>query len=64
MEPQPYLFRAAREVNRSFDRFAAEANSAKELVERLALEIEALAKRFVPVDTGNLKGSIQAERVA
>lgn len=62
-EAQPYLFRAARQVNRSFDRFAAEHQSMVGLVKRLALEIEALAKQFVPVQTGNLRGSISADRV-
>lgn len=63
MKPQPYLEPAVREVGRSIPRIAAQANSSAEVAKLVALEVENLAKRFVPVDTGNLRASISTERV-
>lgn len=61
MDAQPYLFPAARHVMRTqFDDIAEQANDLDSLVELLAIEIEAEAKRRSPVDTGNLRGSIEA----
>jgi hypothetical protein len=60
---QPYLRPALEQALREFDTYASEADSAEELVENLALRVEAIAKEEVPVDTGNLRGSIEAERV-
>lgn len=61
MEAQPYLFPAARYVMRTkYDEIAAQADSLDSLVELLAIEIEAEAKRRAPVDTGNLRSSIEA----
>ena len=61
MDAQPYLFPAARFVMRTrFDEIQAQANTLDDLVELLAIEIEAEAKRRAPVDTGNLRGSIEA----
>jgi len=61
MEAQPYLFPAARYVMRTrFDALQEQANTLDDLVELLAIEIEAEAKRRAPVDTGNLRSSIEA----
>lgn len=58
---QPYLFPATRHVMRTrLDEFGRRANTVEELVEMLALAIEAEAKRRAPVDTGNLRASIRA----
>jgi HK97 gp10 family phage protein len=50
------------EINRlahSFEQSAANVGqAAQQVVRKTALDIEATAKQFVPVDTGNLKGSI------
>ncbi|QPL12237.1 neck protein [Halorubrum phage Hardycor1] len=60
MEAQPYLFPAARHVMRTqFDALARRATDLDDLTRRLALAIEAEAKRRAPVDTGNLRGSIE-----
>ena len=62
MEAQPYLRKAARAVQRSVPRIASQTNpeSVAELVKIVALELESLAARFAPVDTGNLQASIKA----
>lgn len=60
---QPYLRPALERALREFDTYALEADSAEELVENLALRVEAIAKEEVPVDTGNLRASIEAERI-
>lgn len=61
MEAQPYLLPAARYVLRTkFDELEAQAETLDDLVELLAIEIEAEAKRRAPVDTGNLRSSIEA----
>jgi len=58
---QPYLLPAARHVLRTqFDAIEEQANTLDDLVELLAIEIEAEAKRRAPVDTGNLRSSIEA----
>lgn len=65
MKPQPYLEPAVRQITRSLPRIVAQKNpdNSAELVKIVALEIEQLAKRFAPVDTGNLRASIKTERV-
>lgn len=63
MSAQPYLFPAARQVAREADRVAGDASSVEEAVKRLAFQIEREAKDRAPVDTGNLRSSIRAERV-
>lgn len=61
MEAQPYLFPAARSVmNTEYDRHEAQAQSVDDLVRRVALAIERQAKQNAPVDTGNLRASIEA----
>lgn len=62
-QAQPYIRPAVERAVRSLDEYADEADSAEELVEALALRIEREAKDAVPVDEGNLKGSIEAERI-
>lgn len=64
MPAQPYLRPAAQEVGRELDALAREHGTGDALVRAVALEIERRAKIHVPVDTGNLQGSIQTERVA
>lgn len=65
MDAQPYLRPAARAVQRSIPRIADQKDPAtvEELIKVVALEIENLAARFAPVDSGNLQGSISAEKV-
>lgn len=66
MKPQPYLFPAAREVQRSVPRILSQTGitSTEEAVKTVALEIEALAKRFAPVGkTGHLRRSIEAKKI-
>lgn len=61
MDAQPYLFPAARRVMRTeFAGLEQQANDVDELVQLVALEIEAQAKRNAPVDTGFLRSSIEA----
>lgn len=61
MRAQPYLFPAARYVMRTeFDALEAQALTVNDLVRRVALAIEAEAKRRAPVDTGNLRSSIES----
>jgi hypothetical protein len=65
MAAQPYLRPAAKKVmNEEADALADLASSTEELVKGVALSIEREAKKKVPVDTGNLRGSITAQRVA
>jgi hypothetical protein len=63
MEAQPYLRPAIEDAVRSLDNHVDDADDAEELAERLALHVERVAKEEVPVDTGNLKNSIEAECV-
>jgi hypothetical protein len=62
MAAQPYLRPAAERAMAKADRFADESNSADELVEKLALQVEREAKELAPVDTGTLRNSISAQR--
>lgn len=63
MQAQPYLRPAVEQTMREADRIAEESSGTEELVAKLALEIERRAKKLAPVDTGNLKASIRAERI-
>lgn len=63
MPAQPYLGPAARDVERRLDRIAAQHGSLEAVVKAVALEVEAEAKRRVPVDTGRLRASLRAERI-
>lgn len=60
MAAQPYLRPAVREAVREIE--ADDYDDVDSLVEGLAMTIEAKAKDKVPVDTGNLKRSIEAEK--
>lgn len=60
---QPYLRPAAENAVAKADAFATQANSTDEFVELLALQVEREAKEFAPVDTGNLRASITAEKL-
>jgi hypothetical protein len=62
MEAQPYLLRATREVMAAPEKHINSTTTAG-ICRDLALAIERLAKKYAPVKSGNLKGSIQAERV-
>lgn len=60
MEAQPYLFPAARHVMQTeYSRHESRARDLDDLVRRLALAIEREAKQRAPVDTGNLRSSIE-----
>lgn len=63
MEAQPYLRPAARRAMRNIDSLAEDADNVNELVENIAIAIEDEAKERVPVDTGQLRNSINAERI-
>jgi hypothetical protein len=64
MEAQPYLRPAAERVmEQEADAIAADAESTEEVVRDIALAIERHAKEEVPVDTGNLRASIEAEKI-
>ena len=64
MEAQPYLRPAAEQAVAELDQIADDIDNADELVEELALKIEEYAKERAPVDTGKLRASITAQRVA
>lgn len=63
MHAQPYLRPAVEHVARNIQTIFNQAGSLSAAIGKLALDIEAEAKRRCPVDTGNLRASIQAERV-
>lgn len=63
MPAQPYLMPAMREAERNIQRIAGDAQSVEEAVKRIALFIERRAAENAPVLTGNLQGSIRAERI-
>lgn len=63
MQAQPYLFPAARRVIRSPEKHIGTPEDGDELVRQLALAIEREASDDAPVDTGNLKASIRAEKL-
>ena len=63
MAAQPYLRPAAERTNRRLDEIAAQADDVEEFVRLAALEVEAISKEVVPVDTGNLQSSISAQRI-
>lgn len=72
MAPNPFLQPAKRDAERNLGRIAQQASSGDDLVRRVALYVEKRAKHYattgVPpgpdVDTGTLRASIEAERVA
>lgn len=64
MEAQPYLRPAAEQAVAELDQIADDVDNADELVEELALKIEEYAKERAPVDTGKLRNSISAKKVA
>jgi phage gpG-like protein len=62
-QAQPYLRPAVERAVRSMDQLSV-ADSPEEIAQRLALKIEAEAKREAPVDTGTLKASITAQKLS
>lgn len=63
MEAQPYLRRAAEEVASNPAAHVGTVDGIGDFVKKVALAIERLAKQYSPVDTGNLKASIKAEKM-
>lgn len=64
MDAQPYLFRAADDVMRHAQRIWKRWSGGLEgYLKELALRIERLAKKYCPVDTGNLRASLKAEKI-
>jgi phage gpG-like protein len=63
-QAQPYLRPAVERAVRSLDSIANGADSTEEIAQKLALKVEAEAKREAPVDTGNLKASISAQKLS
>lgn len=62
MAPNPFLRPSVRETIREMERIAETADTADELVRKLAFNIERGAKQRAPVDTGTLRSSIRAVR--
>lgn len=62
-QAQPYLRPAVERAVRKLDTVVEDADSTDEIAEALALQVEREAKELVPVDSGNLKGSIEAEKL-
>lgn len=61
---QPYLRPAARQVARSpGTHIRGDYETLSGFIRAVALAIERLAKDKAPVETGNLEGSIRAERI-
>ncbi|CDK39672.1 HK97 gp10 family phage protein [Halorubrum sp. AJ67] len=63
-QAQPFLRPAVERAVSELDQYASDVDSVDELIEKLAIKIEEYAKKKAPVDTGNLRGSISAQRVA
>lgn len=63
MEPNSFLFPAAREAQRNVQTIAGDANSVEEAVKRISLFIEKRAAEEAPVDTGNLQASVRSEKI-
>lgn len=62
-QAQPYLRPAVEQAARNLQEIFKNAQSLSDAIATLALQIEEQAKRLAPVDTGNLRASIAAERV-
>lgn len=60
---QPFMRPAGRRTRANLQRFLRQSNSVEELVIRAAAYAERQAKRLCPVDTGNLRNSIEWELV-
>lgn len=60
---QPYMGPAAQKATAAIPELTMKAKSLNDLIRLIALRVEYLAKRLVPVDTGNLKRGIEAEKV-
>lgn len=63
MSAQPYLRPAADKAQSNLSAIAGDANDLEHAIRLIALDIERESKRRCPVDTGNLKNSIAAEKV-
>lgn len=63
MGAQPYFRPAIEHAKRNSAAWFKAANDIAGFVKKVALEIERYAKQVVPVDTGNLRASIRAERI-
>jgi hypothetical protein len=63
MEPQPYLEPALRSVAADINEVTAGLVGTNEMIRAIALEVQTRAKRRAPVETGNLRASIEVQRV-
>jgi hypothetical protein len=63
MAAQPYLRPAAEQARNEIPAIVAASDSLEKAVQRVALRVEDIARRLVPVDTGNLRSSIAAQEV-
>lgn len=63
MPAQPYMRPAVKEVSNNLVSIVGDAGSEEQMIKRIAFAIEKEAKLRAPVDTGNLKGSIEARKV-
>lgn len=63
MAAQPYLRPAAEQAKRDVPAIAAGSDSIDQTVQRVALRVEDIAKRVVPVDSGNLRSSIAVQEL-
>jgi len=63
MEPQPYLEPALRSVAADIDEVTAGLTGTNEMIRAIALEVQTRARARAPVDTGNLRSSIEIQRV-
>jgi hypothetical protein len=63
MEPQPYLEPALRSVAADIGEVTAGLVGTTEMIRAIALEVQTRAKRRAPVKTGNLRASIEVQRV-
>lgn len=60
---QPYMRPAIEQTESEMDELLAKAKSLNDYIRLIAMRLERNAKKKVPVDTGNLKRSIAAEKL-
>lgn len=62
MQAQPYLRPAANKVRGNLKDIISRQSNMEGAIKAVALEVESDAKRRCPVDTGNLRGSIETQK--
>lgn len=62
MRAQPYLRPSAQEVRGRIPWYIGQTSNLDGAIRMAALDLERRAKQKCPVDTGNLRGSIQARK--